>query len=291
MKRTVSGLQEMLGAGKPVILAEIKPPHGADPGAIRTQVKSYAGRVSALGISDNRDEIRVSALAAAALAVAEGVEPILHVTTRDRNRIGLVSDCLGAAALGIRNILCTGGTHQMLGKFTNAKGVYDVDPVQLMQMIAGGSSGIQACIGGVANPYADPVELQLMLIEKKISVGVDFLVTQSVFDFERFSAWWKRITEAGLEKKTAFIAGVRVLCSADEARGCAEERPSPAIPAGVVERLDAKKGKASQRDEGVKMALETVERLSSLKGLAGFEITCDCDDEAALETITRMKNA
>jgi methylenetetrahydrofolate reductase (NADPH) len=291
MKRALSGLQEMLGAGKPVILAEIKPPNGAGPDTIRALVKSYSGRVTALGISDNRDEIRVSALAAAALAASEGVEPILHMTTRDRNRIGLVSDCLGAAALGIRNILCTGGTHQTLGTFKNAKGVYDVDPVQLMQMIADRSSGIQACIGGVANPFADPVELQLMLIQKKIAAGAEFLITQPVFDFEKFSAWWKKITEAGLDKKTAFIAGVRALCSADEARGCAEERPSPAIPAGVVERLDAKKGKASQRDEGVKMALETIERLSSLKGLRGFEISCESDNDAALETITRMKNA
>jgi 5,10-methylenetetrahydrofolate reductase len=290
MKEQFSKLRESLRAGKRVILAELKPPAGSDSAVIRKLVKGYAGSVSALGISDNREEIRVSALAASALAVEEGVEPILHMTTRDRNRIALISDCLGASALGIRNFLCTGGTHQSLGKFGNAKNVYDIDPVQFMELIAA-RSGLDACVGGVANPFADPMELQLVLTAKKISAGAKFLITQPVFDTRRFDAWWAKVTEAGLEKKAAFIAGVRVLCSLEEAETLAAERPLPVLPQGLRERLEAKKGAVAQRAEGIAVALETVKHLSSLKGLMGFEISSEGDDGAALEAIKRIRNA
>jgi len=290
MKEPSSKFQENLRAGKRVILAEVKPPTGADPVMIRNLVRSFAAKVSALGLSDNRDEVRVSSLATSVLAADEGVEPILHMTTRDRNRIGLLSDCLGACALGVKNFLCTGGTHQTLGTFRDAKNVYDIDPVQFMQMISG-KDGLGACVGGVANPFADPVELQLMVTAKKIAAGARFLVTQPVFDTQRFGAWWGKIREAGLEKKTAFVAGVRVLCSAEEARKMAAERPNPLIPPALTERIGAKKGASAQRDEGIAIALETVKSLAELEGLAGFEISCDCDPEAALEVIKGMGNA
>jgi 5,10-methylenetetrahydrofolate reductase len=290
MKEPLSAFQESLRAGKRVILAEVMPPTGADPATIRRLVKGFAGHVAALGMSDNRDEVRVSALAASVLALQEGVEPILHMTTRDRNRIGLLSDFLGASTLGVRSFLCTGGTHQTLGKFRNAKNVYDIDPVQFMRMILGGS-GPEACVGGVVNPFADPLDLQLMLTAKKISAGAEFLVTHPVFDTKRFGEWWIKVTEAGLEKKTAFVAGVRVLASAEEACAHAAEPPLPVLPSGLIERLGARKGARAQRDEGIAIALETVEYLSTLKGLMGFEISCNSDRDAALEVIKGIQDA
>ena len=127
----VSSFQERLAATTPVLVAEMSPPQGADPAPVRAMAKRFMGKVHALGISDNRDSVRMAALAAASLVAGEGVEPILHVTTRDRNRIALVSEALGAQALGIRNLLCTSGTHQTLGRFRAAKNVYDIDSVQL----------------------------------------------------------------------------------------------------------------------------------------------------------------
>ena len=137
MSKQATGLQERIASGKAILLAEISPPRGADPAPVRAAAKRYAGKVHALGVSDNRDRVAMSALAAASLVAAEGVEPILHVTTRDRNRIALVSEALGAQALGIRNLLCTSGTHQTLGRFRAARNVFDIDSVQLLQTYAG----------------------------------------------------------------------------------------------------------------------------------------------------------
>ena len=169
MSTQATGLQERIASGKTILLAEIPPPQGADPAPLRAAAKRYAGKVHAVGVSDNRDRVAMSALAAASLLTAEGVEPILHVTTRDRNRIALVSEALGAQALGIRNLLCTSGTHQTLGSFRAARNVYDIDSVQLLQTYANlasdcrllGESGMEGagpfCLGAVASPDADPL--------------------------------------------------------------------------------------------------------------------------------------
>src|SRR6202140_5549074 len=124
-------LHKRIESGKPVLVAEMSPPRGGDPAPVRAAARQFAGKVHALGVSDNRDGVGMSATAPAALILAEGVEPILHMTTRDRNRIALVSDCLGAQAMGVRNLLCTSGTHQTLGPCRKAKNVFDIDSIQL----------------------------------------------------------------------------------------------------------------------------------------------------------------
>src|SRR5512140_2237515 len=133
MSLQASSLQERITSGKTILLAEIHPPRNADPAGLQTTAKRYAGKVHAVGVSDNRDRVAMSALAAASLLKAEGLEPILHMSTRDRNRIALVSEALGAQALGIRNILCTSGTHPSSGACRAARAVYDIDVVQLLQ--------------------------------------------------------------------------------------------------------------------------------------------------------------
>jgi methylenetetrahydrofolate reductase (NADPH) len=203
MSTQATGLQERIASGKTILLAEIHPPRGADPTPLRAAAKRYAGKVHAVGVSDNRDRVAMSALAAASLLSAEGLEPILHVTTRDRNRIALVSEALGAQALGIRNLLCTSGTHQTLGSCRAARNVYDIDAVQLLQTYAHlasdcgllGESGLEGagpfCLGAVASPDADPPALQTLRFAKKTRAGARFLVTQPVYDLDRFEAWWK----------------------------------------------------------------------------------------------------
>jgi methylenetetrahydrofolate reductase (NADPH) len=227
---------------------------------------------------------------------------VLHMTTRDRNRAALVSDCLGAHALGIRNILCTSGTHQSLLPFHAAKNVFDIDATILLQSIRGleknasivGAENIDAhvsyCLGGVASPFADPVELQLPRLAQKIFVGAQFLITQPVFDIDRFLTWWKEVTKRSLHEKSAFIAGIKVLTDAASAKAYAEKRPFPLIPDAVMKRLLSQPDAKKCRQEGIKIALETVEKLSEAQGLRGFEIVCDEDNDACLEILDSLKS-
>ena len=290
-------LQQRIESGEAILLAEIAPPKGSDPAALHAAANRYAGKVHALGISDNRREVCMSALAAAALVAAEGVEPILHVITRDRNRIALVSDGLGAQALGIRNLLCTTGTHQTLGRFRAAKNVFDVDSIQLLQIYANlagdgsvvGEEGIAGagpfCLGATAAPYADPIEMQVVRLAKKVAAGARFLVTQPVFDLQRFEAWWREVTRRGMHERTAIVAGIRVLTDTDAAKAFAQERPCPMVPDAVLERLASASGKVAQRAAGIEIARETIERLRGFEGLRGFQICGERDDEAALQLI------
>jgi len=299
MENNTTGLQRRIESGKSLLLAEISPPRGGDPTPLRDVARRFAGKVHALGVSDNRDRVSMSALAAATIVAAEGVEPILHVVTRDRNRIALVSEALGAQALGIRNLLCTSGTHQVLGSFRTAKNVFDVDTVQLLQTysnLAGdgslvGEDGFAGmgpfCLGGVAAPYADPMELQVLRLDKKNRAGARFFVTQPIFDLERFNQWWQEVIRRGLHEKAAIVAGIQPLVDATKAKEFADSRPQPRIPDEILSRLSAASGATGQRAAGIAIALETIGRLSGVKGLRGFQICVDGDVDAALEVIEK----
>ena len=240
----------------------------------------------------------MSALAAASLVAAEGVEPILHVTTRDRNRIALVSEALGAQALGIRNLLCTSGTHQTLGGYRAARNVYDIDSVQLLQTYADlasdggavGRSGLDGagpfCLGAVASPDADPCELQVMRLAKKTRAGAQFLVTQPVFDLERFEAWWQEVTRRGLHETGRHPGGH----PAAARRRLGAERPAAAA---------AEDSRRVGRSRGVARATRLLSAPPPSRspwrpsvgcrtaGLRGFCISADGDDDVALEILEK----
>ena len=294
----ISAFQQRIESGKPILVFELSPPQAADATAVREQARRAAGKVHALGISDNRERVSMSALAAATVVLAEGVEPILHVVTRDRNRIALVSDCLGAQALGVRNVLCTSGTHQTLGAYRQARNVFDLDSVQLIETFAGLAKSAAVvgekmlasgplCLGGVASPFADPAELQLAKLEKKIQAGAKFLITQPVYDIQRFEAWWGEVTKRRMHQRVAILAGVRPLADADQARELAARRPPAVIPEAVLSRLAAKADRAAQRAEGIAVAVETIRRLGKLPGLRGFEVCADGQPDAAWEVIEK----
>jgi methylenetetrahydrofolate reductase (NADPH) len=284
-------LQKRVESGKPLLIVEISPPPSGDPAPLLAEAKHFHGKVHTLGISDNRDGVSMSALAAAQLVSSAGFETILHLTTRE---------CLGARALGIRNILCTSGTHQTLGLSSGARNVYDLDAIQLLQALSDpiasqkivgekGLNGLSALYkGAVASPFADPVALQIKRLGKKVRAGARFFITQPVFDLERFGVWWKEVTKAGLHEKAAIIAGIRVLTDAESARAYASSRPRPMIPeATVLGRLAAKADKSAQRQDGIDIAAETVRRLKELPGLRGFELRADGDHEAALAVMQK----
>jgi len=299
MTEEKTNLQERIDSGKPILLAEVSPPLDGDPEVVRETARRYKGRIDALGISDNRDRVCMSALAAAVLVKAEEIEPILHVITRDRNRIALVSDFLGARALGIGNILCTTGTHQMLGSFRAAKNVFDIDSTQLLQAYANlasdagivGEAAINGhgpvCLGAVASQNADPAQLQIMRLAKKVAAGARFMITQPVFDLQRFSGWWKEVTARGIHEKAAIFAGIEILTDADAAQAYAKRRPLPMIPAALLERLGSQSDKKAQRAAGIEIAVETIRQLSEVAGLRGYEIRCGQDHDAVLEAIEK----
>lgn len=294
-----TNFHKLIESGRQILIAELSPPKGADPAPVSAAAKSFAGKVHALGVSDNRDGVHMSAMAAASLILLEGVEPIMHVTTRDRNRIALVSDCLGAQAMGIRNILCTTGTHQTLGPCSKARNVFDIDSIQLLGMYGGLADDASLvgeerfadagpfCLGSTASPYADPMEMQVIRLAKGVAAGSKFIITQPVFDVDRFEAWWGEVTRRGLHEKVAIIAGIRPLPDADVAQAYAGRRPSPMIPETFLQRISAPSDKAGQRAVGLEIALETVKRLSALKGVRGFEVRGDGDAGIALEFIER----
>lgn len=290
---------QQIESGKRVLIAELSPPKGANPDPLRQAAGRFTGKVHALGVSDNRNGVCMSAIAAASQIAAEGCEPILHMTTRDRNRLALASDCLGAQAMGIRNLLCTSGSHQTLGPCRSARNVFDIDSIQMLKIIGGLAEDASSlgekrfegvgpfCLGTTASPYADPMELQVIRLAKAVSAGANFVITQPVFDVERFELWWAEVVRRGLHEKTAVIAGVRPMADADIARSYAARRPSPRIPAVLLERISAPENRKGQRDAGLEIALETVRRLSALKGLRGFEIRADEDPELAIEFLER----
>jgi methylenetetrahydrofolate reductase (NADH) len=299
MEKEKTDLHKRIESGDPLLLAEISPPKGSDPEPVRDVARQYAGKVHALGICDNRDGVCMSALAAASLAAAEGVEPILHTVTRDRNRIALISDLLGSEALGVRNVLCTTGTHQTLGPSRAAKNVFDIDSIQLLRTLSDLPSGASLvgeenlngagpfCLGGVASPYADPLEMQMIRLSKKVSAGARFLVTEPVFDIDRFDTWWKEVTARGIHEKVAIVAGIRPLASAEDAKAYAVKRPLPTIPQAVLERVTSKTDVDNQRKAGIEIALETIEQLAGMSGLRGFSIQADGSAEAVLEIIEK----
>jgi len=299
MPQEKTALQKRIESKKPIIIAEVAPPKSLDVAPIRALAKKIAGKVHALGISDNRDSIRMSAMAAASIVFAEKIEPILHMATRDRNRIALFSDCIGAQALGIRNILCTSGTHQSLLSIEDAKNVFDFDATLLLRELGKNTLLVNGntpdgrtplCLGAVASPFADPMALQLARIEQKISAGAQFLITPPIFDLDRFGTWWKEVTVRRLHEKAAFIAGIKVLTDASSAREYATKRPIPMVPDSVINRLASKSDPRASRAEGISIATEIIKKLSGVDGIRGFEIVCDDDLDAAIEMLDGLKS-
>jgi methylenetetrahydrofolate reductase (NADPH) len=299
MQQDKTNLQKRIESGKSLVTAEIAPPRSANGDALRAVAKRFGGKVHALGVSDNKDGVTMSAVAAASILAASNVEPILHMATRDRKRVALISDFLGAGALGVRNVLCTSGTHQTLLPFRTSKNVFDIDATVFLQTLRNlqinaslvGEENIEGqalyCLGAVASPFADPVELQLPRLAQKIFVGAQFIVTPPVFDLERFKKWWHEVTNRGLHEKAAFIAGIKIFTDASAAKAFAQKRPLPMVPDALLARLASKSG--SCRAEGIKIALETIGELSALNGLRGFEIIVDDDIDASLEVLETLK--
>jgi methylenetetrahydrofolate reductase (NADPH) len=206
-------LAQALASGRFAVTVECQPPRSADAAAVKKLSATLPPGLDAVVVADNPDGICGSALACAALLAAEGHSTVLSMVTRDRNRIALESDALGAAALGVEGILSLSGDHAWLGSCPQAAGVYDIDSIQFAQALnrlrrEGVDPLPQWLVGVAAHPYLEPIELNLLRLKKKVAAGADFVLTQAVTDLAGFTRWMDAVRQARLDQQVAILAGV-----------------------------------------------------------------------------------
>ena len=290
-----SRLKKILSMGLFAVTAECGPPKGADPEVIRKKGLLLKGYVDSVNVTDNQTGVvRLSSLASCVILRQEGLDPVLQMVTRDRNRIALQSDVLGASALGVRNILCLSGDHQSLGNQPDAKGVFDLDSIQFLKVvremrdrgvILGGeepSSQPDLFIGAVENPFGDPRSYRVARLAKKVRAGAEFIQTQCVYNLARFREFMKEVTDKGLDGKVAVLAGVTPLKSARMAEYMAAKVAGMDIPEEVIGRMKGTPA-GRQRAEGIKIAVETIAALKEIKGVRGIHIMAIEWEEAVPE--------
>jgi methylenetetrahydrofolate reductase (NADPH) len=277
-----SNLEGILESGQFTVTAEAGPPKGTSPKVIQRKGELLKLCCDALNVTDNQTAIvRMSSISGCVLLKELGVEPVLQMVVRDRNRLGLQSDLLGAAALGIRNVLCLSGDHQRFGNHPTAKGVYDIDSMQFIQMVKAMrdehkfingeeiSGDVPFFIGAAANPFADPFEFRVTRLAKKVSAGADFIQTQGIFDVPKFVEWMRMVRDRGLHEKTHILAGLIPMKSVGMARYMRNNVPGLSVPKELVDRMaDAK----DPKEEGVKICIEAIEQLTEIEGVHGVHI-------------------
>ena len=274
-------IREKIDSGQFIVTAELGPPQSANGNAIRKKTVHFQRGIDGVNITDNQTAIvRLSSIAAAKIVIEEGLEPVIQMTCRDRNRIALQSDLLGAAALGIENVLCLTGDFQKFGNHPEAKPVFDMDSVQLIatahrlaqgNFLSGDSikTPPTLCIGGAANPFADPMEFRVSRLEKKIRAGARFIQTQPVYDFTRFVEWMDLVRDAGLDEKVAILAGVMPVKSAKALKYMKDEVPGVRIPDELIRRMEEAD---DPKEEGTRMAAEMIVRLKGIEGIRGIHL-------------------
>lgn len=280
----MSQLKKVLEKGEFAVTAECGPPKGADPGSVTKKAELLKGKVDAVNVTDNQTAIvRMSSLAACALLKECGLDPVLQMVVRDRNRIALQSDILGASAMGIRNLLCLSGDHQSFGNQPQAVGVFDLDSIQFVQVvktmrdegtILGGeplTKGPDIFIGAAANPFADPLSFRVVRLAKKIKAGVDFIQTQCIYNLKRFEEWIDMARDRGLTEKVRILGGVTPLKSPGMAKYMKNRVAGMDVPDHVIKRMESVP-KNRQQQEGIKICVETIQKLKEIPGVSGIHV-------------------
>ena len=279
-----SRLEKILEQGEFAVTSECGPPRGADAEVIRKKGALLNESVDAINITDNQTSVvRMSSFSSNIILKQMGIDPVLQMVTRDRNRIAIQSDILGAAALGINNILCLSGDHQKFGDHASAKNVYDLDSIHLIQTVKhmrdegkflGGDDlkGVpRLFIGAAANPFADPFETRVVRLAKKVAAGVQFIQTQCIFNLERFKIWMEQVRKRGLHEKVHILGGVTPMKSVGMANYMKKMVPGMDVPDELIARI---KGvdKDKRSEEGIKIAIETIQQLKDIEGVHGVHI-------------------
>lgn len=297
--RTPSRLERILAEGQPAVTSECGPPRGSDAGAIRKKAEMMRDHVDAINVTDNQTAVtRLCSLAACIHLKAMGLEPVLQMVVRDRNRIALQSDILGAASFDIHNILCLSGDHQVFGDCPQGQNVFDIDSMQLVQTVRhmrdqgrflGGepiNRPPRMFVGAAANPFADPFEIRVPRLAKKVAAGAEFIQTQCVYNMEKFEQWMEKVRERGLHEKAAILAGVTPLKSAAMAGYMKNNVPGMDVPDELIGRMSGVV-KEKQAKEGVDICVETIMRLKEIRGVRGIHLMAIGWEEKVPEIVER----
>ena len=292
-----SNLERILKSGKFAVTAEIGPPKNADIEVIRRKAKILKGYVDAVNITDCQTAIvRVSSIASAVVLMAEGLEPVIQMTCRDRNRIGIQSDLLGAYVLGIRNLLCLTGDHPKFGNHPQAKPVFDLDSIQLIQMVRRMGEGYfqngeeikgvkpKFFLGAAENPFADPFEFRPIRVKKKAIAGAEFFQTQIIYNVEKFKKFMEMLNELGLTDKVYVLAGITPPKSVGMAKYMKYNVPGLDVPDEIIKRLQSAKDK---KEEGINIAVEIIQQVREIPGVKGVHIMAIEWEEVVPEIVKR----
>jgi 5,10-methylenetetrahydrofolate reductase len=283
-----SNLEQVLSAGHFAVTAELGPPMGCNADVIREKIELLRGTADAFNVTDCQTAVvRMSSISTSIMVKQAGLDPVMQMTCRDRNRIAMQSDILGAAAFGVKNCLCIAGDHQSFGAagklkgHPGAKNVYDVDSIQLVGILKklrdearqqGGDAldgPVPLFIGAAWTPLGDPIEIRTLRLAKKVNAGADFIQTQAVFDVERFADAMRKAREKGLHERTAILAGIIVPKSAGMLSYMNKSVPGVIVPQALIDRM---KAAPDQKAEGVSIAIELIGQLRNIEGVRGVHI-------------------
>ena len=282
--KTDSKLEKIFAAGHLAVTSEVGPPRGSDVDKVKEKAEMLRGVVDGVNVTDNQTAVvRMSSWGACIILKQMGLNPILQMVTRDRNRLAMQSDLLGVWAHGVDTMLCLSGDHPKFGDHPTAANVYDLDSIQLIDTVRkmrdegkfqGGDDIVnppKMFIGAAANPFADPFELRVARLAKKAAAGVDFIQTQCIYNLDKFEKWMEGVRDRGLHEKVSIMAGITPMKSAGMAKYMKNKVPGMDVPDELVQRM-AGVPKEKQVEEGMKICQESIERLKECKGVAGFHI-------------------
>ncbi len=284
--RTKSHLEKVLAAGHFAVTGELGPPRSASRQEVVEKAKHLKGNVDSVNITDNQTAVvRMCSMAAALILQEQGVEANMQMVCRDRNRIAMQSDILGAAAMGINNLLILSGDHQKFGDHPQAKNVFDLDSVNLIatlkmmrderRLLSGQElpegTEPRLFIGGAFNPFADPEDYRVLRAAKKVAAGVDFLQSQCIYDMPRFKKFMAKAVDMGLTEKTYFMAGITPFKSLGMAKYMKNNVPGISVPDELISRM-AGVPKDKQVEEGIKIACEQIDELKNTPGISGVHL-------------------
>jgi len=297
--KTESVLEKVFSTGELAVTGECGPPRGALPDVVKKKAAMLKGYVDAVNVTDNQTAmVRMSSFGASVFLRQMDLHPVFQMVTRDRNRLAMQSDIIGAYSHGINTMLCLSGDHPRFGDHAMAANVHDLDSVQLIQTVRGmrdegrfqGGAEIKnppkMFIGAAANPFADPFELRVARLAKKVKAGVDFVQTQCIYNIDKFETWMEGVRERGLHEKVYIMAGITPMKSAGMARYMKKKVPGMDVPDELVKRMEGVPAE-KQAQEGIDICVESIERLREVEGVSGFHIMAIEWEEKVPEIVKR----